>query len=145
MEKDDLLNRIRDREQKMLTQAKDDILGCGDFLPANRLAQHFNVPTETLTRLIEWEGNNRVFLIEHEGCNLFPKYAFSTRSGLCPHPELKEILSIFIPTKNSWAVAFWFFSPNGMLGGKRPRDMFCSDATRVILAAQDEVDGIIHG
>ncbi|WP_207262512.1 hypothetical protein [Pseudomonas sp. GW101-3H06] len=146
MDKKELLGKIRDREQKMLTQAKDEILGGGDFLPVNRLAELFSIRIETLTpALIEWEGDNRIFSIEHEGCYLFPRYAFSTRSGLTPHPALKEVLSILSPTKSSWLVAFWFSSSNGMLGGKRPRDLISSDAVRVILAAQSEVDGVLHG
>ncbi|RNF76779.1 DUF2384 domain-containing protein, partial [Pseudomonas putida] len=47
--------------------------------------------------------------------------------------------------QNSWSVAFWFYSPNGVLGGKRPRDLVSTDAFRVSLAAQHEVDGITHG
>lgn len=130
----------------MLAQAKSDILGCGDFLPVNRLAQHFNIRAETLTpALVKWEADSRIFSIEHEGCSLFPCYAFSTEPTLSPHPELKGILSILSPTKNGWSVAFWFFSPNGMLGGKRPRDLVSTDASRVSLAAQHEVDGITHG
>lgn len=130
----------------MLAQAKSEVLGCGDFLPVNRLAQHFNIRVETLTpALVEWELDNRTFSIEHEGGSLFPIYAFSTRTGLSPHPELKKILTLLSPTKDSWSLAFWFYSPNGMLGGKRPRDMISTDANRVTLAAQHEVDGILHG
>lgn len=146
VERDELRDSIRAREHEMLTQAKNEILGSGDFLPVNRLAQRFNIPAETLTpALVEWEADNRIFSIEHEGFSLFPCYAFSAQSGLRPHPELKEVLTILFPTKVGWLMAFWFFSPNGMLGGKRPRDVICTDATRVILAAQHEVDGILHG
>lgn len=146
VEKDEIRCRILAREQEMLAQAKNEILGCGDFLPVNRLAQHLSVPAEILTpALVEWGVGNRIFSIEHQGCSLFPCYAFSTQAGLSPYPELKEIISILSPTKGSWSMAFWFFSPNGMLGGKRPRDLVSTDAVHVILAAQDEVDGIIHG
>lgn len=146
VEKDELRDRIRVREHEMLVEAKNDILGCGDFLPVNRLAQHFNIRTETLTpALVEWEVDSRIFSIEHESCSLFPIYAFSTQSGFRPHPELKEILAILAPTKDSWSIAFWFFSPNGVLVGKRPRDLISTDAIRVISAAQDEADGILHG
>lgn len=146
VENDKLRDRIRVREHEMLAQAKNDILECGDFLPVNRLAQHFNIRSEILTpALVEWEVDRRIFSIEHEGCSLFPIYAFSTQSGLSPHPELKEILTILAPTKDGWSVAFWFFSPNGMLAGKRPRDLISTDAIRVIPAAQNEADGILHG
>jgi len=146
VERDELRHRIHAREQEMLAQAKKDILGCGDFLPVNRLAEHFTIRAEILTpTLVEWEADNRIFSIEHKGCSLLPCYAFSTQAGLSPRPELKEILSILSPTKNSWSVAFWFFSPNEMLGGKRPRDVISTDTTRVALAAQDEIDGILHG
>lgn len=146
MEKDDIWGRIFAKEREMLAQAKSDILGSGDFLPVNRLAQHFNIRAETLTpALVKWEADNRIFSIEHEGCSLFPCYAFSIEPTLSPYPELKGILSILSPTKSSWSVAFWFFSPNGMLGGKRPRDLVSTDASRVSLAAKHEVDGVTHG
>lgn len=146
MERDELRDRIRVREQEMLAQAENEILRGGDFLPVSRLAQHFNTRAETLTpALVEWELDNRVFSIEHEGCRLFPCYAFSTQFGLRPHPALKEILSILSPTKNGWLLAFWFSSSNGMLGGKRPQDLIGTDETRVVSAAQHEAQGILHG
>ncbi|MCX2901469.1 antitoxin Xre/MbcA/ParS toxin-binding domain-containing protein [Pseudomonas mandelii] len=130
----------------MLIQAKNEILGCGDFLPVNRLAQYFNICAETLTPVLaEWESENRIFSIEHYDSSLFPCYAFSAQNSFTPHPQLKEILLLLTPTKDSWSVAFWFFSPNGMLGGKRPRDLLSTDAIRVVIAAQDEADGILHG
>jgi hypothetical protein len=146
MEKDQIRDRILAREQKMLAQAKSEIIGCGDFLSVNQLASHFDIRAEILApALVEWELDNRIFSIEHEGCCLFPCYAFSTQDGLSPLPELEKILSILTPSKNSWSKAFWFFSLNGMLGGKRPRDLISTDATRVALAAQDEANGILHG
>lgn len=146
MKKAELRDRIHAREEAMLAQAKNDILGCGDFLPVNRLAQHFKIRPEILApALVEWALENRIFSIEHEGCSLFPRYAFSTRAGLSPIPELKDTLSILSPTKDGWLMAYWFLSPNTMLGGRRPRDLISTDPIRVALAAQDEVDGILHG
>ncbi|OZY25836.1 hypothetical protein CJF40_23115 [Pseudomonas lundensis] len=105
VEKDDIRRRVIAREREMLAQAKSDILGCGDFLPVNRLAQHFNIRVEALTpALVKWEADNRIFSIDHEGCSLFPCYAFSTEPTLSPYPELKGILSILSPTKNSVSV-----------------------------------------
>lgn len=146
VERDKLRDRNRAREHEMLAQAKNEILRCGDFLPVSRLAQYLNTRAETLTpALVEWKIDNRIFSIEHEDCSLYPCYVFSTQFGIRPHPELKEILSILSTTKEGWLLAFWFASSNGMLGGKRPRDLICTDAVRVTLAAQYEVDGILHG
>lgn len=146
MDSDELRDQNRAREHQMLAQAKDEILHCGDFLPVSRLAQHLNTRVETLSpALFEWEAERRMFSIEHEGCSLFPCYVFSTHLGIRPHPEMKEILSVLTPTKDGWLMAFWFASSNGILGGKRPRDLICADATRVTVAAQHEADGILHG
>lgn len=146
MDRDELRDRNRAREHEMLAQAKNEILCCGDFLPVTRLAQHLKTRAETLIpALVEWEIDNRIFSVEHEGCCLFPCYAFSTQFGIRPHPELKEILSILTSTKDGWMLAFWFASSNGMLGGQRPRDLLSMDATWVTLVAQHEADGILHG
>jgi hypothetical protein len=58
---------------------------------------------------------------------------------------LAEVIKVFAPHKNAWGIAYWFFSINSFLGGKRPQELLASHADRVVDAAIDEVQGVTHG
>lgn len=47
--------------------------------------------------------------------------------------------------KDGWGLSFWFISPDGFLGGERPRDLLSTDVNSVILAAHDEAVGVTAG
>jgi len=134
------------REQKMLEQAKKSILDSGDFLTLDQIAQRLGLPLMTLiAALYEWETEGHIFSIQHAGCSLFPAYVLQdgTEYGLIP--DLKTILDVLRAKKDGWGIAFWFASSNGYIGNRRPQDLLCSDADKVLRAARDEVSGITHG
>ena len=56
-----------------------------------------------------------------------------------------EVLEIFGESKDSWGLAYWFSSVNSFLGGKRPQDVLAKQPDRVIAAAVDELEGVVHG
>lgn len=143
---DEKRRTIEGRERKMVELAKAHILSCGDFLLVQDLANHLGIQAGLLsTALQKWEANHRIFSIEHDGFRLFPAYGFPSHCGDSPIPGLMDVLSILCPMKDGWGLSFWFISPNGFLGGKRPQDLLSTDVNSVILAAHDEAVGLTHG
>ena len=137
---------IEERERKMVELAKTHILSCGDFLLVQDLAKHLGIQAGLLsTALKKWEANRRIFSIENDGFRLFPAYGFPLHGGDSPIPSLMDVLSVLCPMKDGWGLSFWFISPNGFLGGKRPQDLLYTEPNRVILAAHDEAASVTHG
>jgi hypothetical protein len=137
---------IEEREREMLDLARAHILASGDFLQVQDLARCLGVNVELLSPAIkEWEAGQRIFSIDHDGCRSFPVYAFPPQGGASPIPALRDVLSILGPMKDGWGVSFWFISPNGWLGGKRPQELLSTEPSLVISAARDEAVGVVHG
>ena len=137
---------IEEREREMVDLARAHILACGDFLNVQDLANYLSIHVEVLSAAIkEWEADQRIFSIGHDDCRSFPVYAFPPQGGASPVPALRDVLSIFLPMKDGWGVSFWFISPNGWLGGKRPQDLLSTEPSLVISAARDEAVGVVHG
>lgn len=135
-----------EREEEMLAFAKAQILTCGDFLLVKDLANHLGIHIELLRpALMRWEVDHRIFSINHDGCRFFPVYAFPSHGGASPIPDLRDVLSILCPMKDGWGVSFWFISPNGWLGGKRPQDLLSTEPNRVISAALEETSDFMPG
>lgn len=93
----------------------------------------------------DWERLGLIFSIEMYGVKLFPFYALNPDVGYVPVKILMEILGIFSDQKGSNAIAFWFASVTGVLGGKRPQDLLRSHPELVLAAAKDYALGITHG
>lgn len=129
------------REQQMLEIAKKAILDSGDFLSQDQTAQRLGLPPMSQD---EWEAEGQVFSIQHAGSLLFPKYAFQGNAGHRPAPGLQAILDGLRAMKDGWGMVFWFASSNPFLGGRRPQQMLCSNAEKVLLAANEEILGITH-
>lgn len=135
-----------EREQEMFALAKAHILMCGDFLRLQDLAHHLSMPLEFLSSALkEWEADHRIFSIDHDGCRSFPVYAFRAQGEVSPIPALRDVLSILCPMKDGWGVSFWFISPSGLLGGKRPKDLLSTEPGVLISAAHEEAGGVTHG
>ena len=62
-----------------------------------------------------------------------------------PLKEPTEIIKILGGKKDAWGIAYWFASINGFLGGARPHDVLTKEPRRVIAAAVDEAEDIVHG
>ncbi len=74
----------------------------------------------------------------------FPAYGLDPENDYRPVKAMAEVLEVFGETKGSWGLAFWFSSVNSFLGGKRPQDVLSIDPKRVVEAAKDEVQGVLH-
>lgn len=143
---DERRQTIGEREREMVTLARGHILTCGDFLLVQDLASHLGIHVELLSpALKKWEADHRIFSIDHDGSRSFPVYAFPSQGGASPIPSLRDVLSVLCPMKDGWGVSFWFISPNGWLGGKRPQDLLSTEPSRVISAAYEEADSVMHG
>jgi hypothetical protein len=137
---------IEEREEEMVALARTHILTCGDFLLVQDLANHLGIHVELLSpALMEWEADHRIFSIDHDGCRSFPVYAFPSQGDASPIPGLRDVLSVLCPMKDGWGVSFWFISPNGWLGGKRPKDLLSTEPSSVVSAAHEEASGVMHG
>jgi len=135
-----------EREEKMVALARAHILTCGDFLLVQDLANHLGIDIAFLSpALMRWEADHRIFSIDHDGSKSFPVYAFPSQGGASPIPSLRDVLSVLCPMKDGWGISFWFISPNGWLGGKRPQDLLSTEPDRVISAAHEEASGVMHG
>lgn len=137
---------IEEKEDEMAALARAHILACGDFLLVQELANHLVVHVELLSpALKEWETDQRIFSIDQDGCRFFPVYALPSEGGASQIPGLRDVLSVLRPMKDGWGVSFWFISPNGWLGGKRPQDLLSTEPSRVVSAAHEEVSRVMHG
>lgn len=90
-----------------------------------------------------WKQGKKIFALPCDGKDLYPKYALD--EGGQPLPVLKKILTLFSDTKTPWSLAIWFGSPNGWLGGKKPKDLLTAKPEEVYKAAQLEMEGPLHG
>jgi len=143
---DERRRTVEEREREIVTLAKAHILTCGDFLTVQDLANHLGTDVRLLSPALKaWEADHRIFSIEQDGCEYFPIYALPPQGGASPVAGLRDVLAILSPMKNSWGVSFWFVSPNGLLGGKRPKDLLANKPSLVISAALDEACGVMHG
>ena len=86
-----------------------------------------------------------IFAINHGGVDYFPGYGLDRNGSFRPLKALSKIIEVFGGHKDSWGMAYWFLSVNSFLGGKRPQDVLALEPDRVIEAAKDEVQGILHG
>lgn len=135
---------MRVRESRMLAEAEARILATGDFLAYDGLARYFSGDSlPSRTKVEDWENERRIFSIGHGGDVLYPRYAFSANG--VPLPGLKEVVMVLSRTKEAWGIAFWLGSSNSLLGGRMPKYVLLTDLDAVILAAEDEVAGILHG
>lgn len=93
-------------------------------------------------KILEWLNGGRLFAIDHDGSQRFPRYAFNETGE--PRPALKEVLSVF-EGYSSFRLAAWFESTSSQLCGARPRELIEHDPEAVIAAAKAHKLGPQHG
>ena len=134
------------REAKMLVQAKTEILHSNDWITAHEIAELAQFKSSNpSSQPNKWKLSGKIFALRHEGVDYFPIYGLDPAHGFRPFARLGSVISTLASMKDGWGMAFWFASPNGYLGGKRPKDLLQSDPQGVLEAAEDEVAGVIHG
>lgn len=86
-----------------------------------------------------WKQQGRIFSVPAQGRDLFP--AFQFRDG-APHPAVAPVLAALPADRSAWAIAFWFASGNGWLGGAAPAAML-DQPDRVLEAARRAAEPVI--
>jgi hypothetical protein len=136
------------REAKMLAQAKSEILQSQDWVTSNEIATLANFSNSTSSSSSQpnkWKQAGKIFALNHEGVDYFPLYGLDPANGFSPYAALASVIYVLDSMKDGWGMAFWFASPNIFLRGKLPKDALADIPSRVLLAAKEEVLGVVHG
>lgn len=130
----------------MLVQARKAVLESGDWLTSADIAQVAQLSNRNPSaQPNKWKKQGQIFAISHGGVDYFPGYGLDPDVGYRPLKALAKVIQAFGAHKDGWGMAYWFRSDNSFLGGQRPQDLLASAPDRVIAAAQDEIQGIVHG
>lgn len=134
------------KEAAMLARARTAVLGSGDWMTAAEIASVAGFSASNPSaQPNKWKREGAIFAIRHNGVDYFPSYGLDPQSGYRPRKAMAQVLDVFADTKDGWGLSYWFMAANSFLGGKRPRDLMASDPERVIAAAADEREGVLHG
>ena len=135
------------REAEMVAKARADVIESAEWLSAAQVAGLASLSTvNPNSQPSRWKREGRIFAIKPTGSvELFPAYGLDPSSGYRPLRELAEIIKILGEKKDAWGMAYWFASLNGFLGGTRPQDVLTKEPRRVIAAAAQEIEDIVHG
>lgn len=131
-------------EAKMIANSRKAVLDTGCWLTAAQVAQVAGLSsTNPSAQPNKWKKNRWIFAIHHQGLDYFPSYGLDGEGR--PLKSMAEVLKVFGDRKDAWGLAYWFTAVNSFLGGKRPQDVLADDPARVIAAAEDEIEGVLHG
>ncbi|MCO6055548.1 hypothetical protein NG726_02515 [Pseudomonas sp. MOB-449] len=134
------------KEAQMVARAKKAVLESGDWLSAADAARLCGYSEKNpSTQPNKWKREGKIFAILHHGNDYFPAYGLDPHQGYRPQKAMAEVLKVFGTTKDAWGLAYWFTSVNSFMGGKRPQDLLATQPERVIAAAKDELQGVVHG
>lgn len=134
------------REAAMLVRARKAVLESGDWLSAADIAQLAGLSTRNPSaQPNKWKKQGLIFAINHGGVDYFPGYGLDRDAGFRPVKALAKVIETLGVCKDAWGMAYWFRSDNSFLGGKRPQDLLASAPERVIEAARDEIQEVLHG
>jgi hypothetical protein len=134
------------KEATMLARARTEVLGSGDWMTAAEIASVAGFSASNPSaQPNKWKREGAIFAIRHNGIDYFPSYGLDPQSGYRPRKAMAQVLAVFGDSKDGWGLSYWFMSANSFLGGKRPRDLMASDPDRVLAAAADECEGVLHG
>ncbi|PRH85783.1 hypothetical protein C5L14_19715 [Labrys okinawensis] len=133
-------------EARMTAEARKAVLEEGEWLTAAQIAEVAGFSaTNPSAQPNKWKKDGQIFAIRHQGVDYFPGYGLDPATGYRPAKPLAEVLKIFGQSKDGWGAAYWFASDNSYLGGERPLDLLLREPDRVIAAARDEMEGVLHG
>lgn len=133
-------------EARMTAEARKAVLESGDWLTAAQIAviAGFSASNPS-AQPNKWKKDGQIFAVRHRGVDYFPGYALDPSTDYRPARGLAKVLGVFRGRKDDWGLAYWFASVNSFLGGKRPQDLLIDQPDRVVVAAEDEVAGVLHG
>lgn len=133
------------KEATMLARARTAVIDSGDWMTAAEIASAAGFSSSNPSaQPNKWKRDGIIFAIRHNGIDYFPSYGLDPQAGYRPRKPLARVIATFGDTKDSWGLSYWFMSANSYLGGKTPRDLLAVDPERVIAAAADECEGVLH-
>ncbi|MFT4103684.1 MAG: hypothetical protein QM674_22175 [Burkholderiaceae bacterium] len=134
------------KEAAMLARSRKTVLESADWLTAAQVADLAGLSTTNPSaQPNKWKRRQQIFAIHHNGIDYFPGYGLDPQTAWRPRKALKTVLDVFGDEKDGWGLAYWFLSANSFLGGRRPQDVLATDPGQVVAAAQDELEGVVHG
>jgi hypothetical protein len=134
------------KEATMLARARTAVIDSGDWMTAAEIAAAAGFSsTNPSAQPNKWKRDGAIFAIRHNGVDYFPSYGLDPQTGYRPRKALAQVIRTFGETRDSWGLAYWFMSANSYLGGKAPRDLLALEPERVLAAAADECEGVLHG
>jgi hypothetical protein len=134
------------KEATMLARARTAVLDSGDWMTAAEIASVAGFSASNPSaQPNKWKREGAIFAIRHNGIDYFPSYGLDPQSGYRPRKAMAQVLAVLGDSKDGWGLSYWFMSANSFLGGKRPRDLMAAEPDRVIAAAADEREGVLHG
>ncbi|WP_424691446.1 integrase [Erwinia sp.] len=132
------------RNAQRREQLNDRILADSVWLTARELSEKANFQSSNPSAgPNRWKSSGSIFALQLQGKDNYPEYALD--EGFRPIPVVKQVISLFGEKKTPWGLAIWFGSENSWLGGKKPKDVLASQPKQVLLAAQAEREGAVHG
>lgn len=134
------------REVAMLDRACEAVLQSGEWLTAAQIAELAGLSGRNPSaQPNKWKKKGQIFAIRHAGVDYFPGYGLDADAGYRPLKSLARVIEVLAGHKDGWGMACWFRADNSLLGGRRPRDLLGAEPERVIEAAQDEIQQVLHG
>lgn len=128
----------------MNAEIKNIIWGASKWLTVSDLSKQLDADINHTQNLVEtWIHEGKLFVIESNGSMFIPAYALDTRGK--PIPIIRNVLSVFGSRKSAWAIAAWFVSVNGWLGGTTPAEAIADKPEDIIAAAREEITPSQHG
>jgi hypothetical protein len=132
------------RQARAIIRARKGVLDSGDFLTRAQVAEAAGLSGKNLSsQLHKWEAAGQIFALKHYNLHYYPSYGLDQES-FQPLGGMAPTLEVFKDYKDSWGLAYWFLSANGLLGGRRPKDVLATDPQSVLEAARREVEEIVH-
>jgi hypothetical protein len=134
------------KEAEMAGRARSALLESGNWLTAaqvSKLAGYSD--SNPSAQPNKWKRDGLIFAIRHNGIDYYPDYCLDPELEFRPRKELPAILTVLKAKKDDWKIAYWFASVNSFLGGRRPQDELEKRPDKVLDAARDEIDGVLHG
>jgi hypothetical protein len=117
-----------------------------DWLSPERMAAWIQPGhPDGLKTLAAWREEGRILAVDHEGVDLYPRFAVSPAHGYLLCPALAQVIQSFRPRRSDWGIAVWLVCGNTYLNSAEPQDLLWSAPSRVVLAAQEQALGIRHG
>lgn len=130
----------------MNAESRTEVLTSAEWLTAAQLSELAGFRGRNASaQPNKWKRDGQIFAVRQHGNDYYPGYALDADAGCRPVKGLAPVLKCFGSNLVDWDVAIWFASVNSFLGGTRPMDLLKSDPDRVLAAAQDEIDSVLHG